>query len=92
MVGDVILEGPELNFTKTNYQTYSAEKYGDVIAKYEIENGVCNYTKLLINSMENDLIQEKRNQWKLSVLKNLQNIVNRLEKIHYFLPLLKNTF
>ena len=33
------LEGPELNFTKTNYQTYSAEKYGDVIAKYEIENG-----------------------------------------------------
>ena len=33
------LEGPELNFTKTNYQTYSAEKYGDVIAKYKIENG-----------------------------------------------------
>ena len=32
------LEGPELNFTKTNYQTYSAKKYGDVIAKYEIEN------------------------------------------------------
>ena len=32
------LEGPEFNFTKTNYQTYSAEKYGDVIAKYEIEN------------------------------------------------------
>jgi len=32
------LEGPELNFTRTNYQTYSAEKYGDVIAKYEIEN------------------------------------------------------
>ena len=32
------LEGPEFNFTRTNYQTYSAEKYGDVIAKYEIEN------------------------------------------------------
>ena len=33
------LEGPELNFTKTNYQTYSAKKYGDVIAKYKTENG-----------------------------------------------------
>ena len=33
------LEGPELNFTKTNYQTYSAKKYGDVIVKYEIETG-----------------------------------------------------
>ena len=33
------LEGPELNFTKTNYQTFSAEKYGDVIANYKIETG-----------------------------------------------------
>ena len=33
------LEGPEFNFTRTNYQSYRAEKYGDVIAKYEIENG-----------------------------------------------------
>ena len=33
------LEGPELNFTKTNYQTYSDKKYGDVIVKYELETG-----------------------------------------------------
>ena len=32
------LEGPEFNFTRTDYQSYRAEKYGDVIAKYEIEN------------------------------------------------------
>ena len=32
------LEGPELNFTRTSYQSFNAEKYGDIIEKYEIEN------------------------------------------------------
>ena len=42
------------NFTRTNYQTYSAEKYGDVIAKYEIENEECNYTRGYISrALEN---------------------------------------
>ena len=65
------LEGPELNFTKTNYQTYGAKKYGDVIAKYEIEN-----EEFVITQEATYQELWKRNQLrKLLVLKSLLNNV-----------------
>ena len=34
------LEGPELNFTRASYQSYDAEKYGDIIGRISRETRI----------------------------------------------------